>query len=124
MQAGIILLGHGSRREEANEEIRQIAAMIKQAHPESLYETAFLSFGEPDLTEVVEKMIQEGIDKIIVMPLFLVTGNHITRDIPSKLLLQKTTHPEVKFVLAKHFGPHHGIVDIVEERIQEAAGLF
>lgn len=124
MQEGIILLGHGSRREEANEEIRQIAAMIKEADPEGIYETAFLSFGSPDLSEVADKMINDGMDKIIVMPLFLVTGNHITRDIPSKLLLQKTTYPEVSFVLAKHFGVHHGIVDIVKERIQEAVGLF
>ncbi len=124
MKEGTVLLGHGSRREEANEEIRQIAKMIQEADPNGLYKVAFLSFGEPHLAAAAKKLIEAGCKKIIVMPLFLVTGNHIKRDIPSRLLLQKTTYPEVKFVLAEHFGVHPGIINIARERIKEAAALI
>jgi sirohydrochlorin ferrochelatase len=65
MGEGIIILGHGSRRQEANEEIREIAALIKKDDPHGIYETAFLSFADPDLSEAVENMIRAGIDKII-----------------------------------------------------------
>ncbi len=123
MKEGIILLGHGSRREEANEEIREIARMILDGDERDLYEIAFLSFGFPDLTEAVERLVEKGVDKIIVMPIFLVTGNHITRDIPGKLLLQKTTYPNIQFVMAKHIGPHPAIAEIVKKRITEAAEL-
>ena len=123
MKEGVILLGHGSRREEANEEVRQMAKMIKKADKDGLYEVAFLSFGHPHLADAAETLIKKGCEKIIVMPMFLVTGNHINRDIPSRLLLQKTTHPNIKFVLAKHFGPHPGIISITQERIKEASSL-
>lgn len=123
MKEGIILLGHGSRREEANEEIRTIARMIMDEDQQSLYETAFLSFGSPDLTEAVEDMVGKGVEKIMVMPIFLLTGNHIARDIPGKLLLQKATHPNIQFVMAKHIGPDPAIAEIIKKRIQEAAEL-
>ena len=123
IKQGVILLGHGSRREEANEEIREMAKLVQEADPNGLYEVAFLSFGSPHLADAAVTLIEKGCEKIIVMPMFLVTGNHINRDITSRLLLQKTTYPEVKFVLAKHFGAHPGIISIVQERIQEAAKL-
>jgi sirohydrochlorin ferrochelatase len=124
MKEGVILLGHGSRREEANEEIRQMAKMVQEADKDGLYEVAFLSFGEPHLAAAAEKLIDKGCEKIIVMPMFLVTGNHIKRDIPSRILLQKTTHPNVKFILAEHFGTHPAIINIVQERIKEASKLI
>lgn len=124
MKEGVILLGHGSRREEANDEIRQIATMVQEADQKGTYEVAFLSFGEPHLAAAAEELIAKGCEKIIVMPMFLVTGNHIKRDIPSKILLQKTTHPNIKFVLAQHFGTHAGIVNIIQERIKEATKLL
>ena len=123
MKKGVILLGHGSRRAEANEEIRQIGHMIRAEDPEGIYEVAFLSFAEPGLTDAAEDLIAQGVDQLIVMPIFLVTGNHIKRDIPSKLLLLKTTHPAVTFTMAQHFGAHPGMVRIVQERIASAVEL-
>ena len=121
MTEGVVLLGHGSRREEANEEIRQLTGMIQKADNNRLYETAFLSIGHPYLADAIENLIKKGCVKIIVMPMFLVTGNHIDSDIPNKILLQKTAHPNIEFVLAKHFGSHPGVINIVQERIKEAS---
>jgi len=123
MKTGIILLGHGSRREEANDEIRQLAGMIQEGDKNGCYKVAFLSFASPGLTDAAEELIEEGVNNIIVVPIFLVTGNHIKRDIPSKLLLLKTSYPKVNFIMAKHFGTHPALIEIVQERIQTAAVL-
>ena len=123
MKEGIVLLGHGSRREEANQEIHQMAKLIQERNPGGLYAVGFLSFGEPNIGDAAKALIKQGVEKIILMPMFLVTGNHIKRDIPSRLMMLKTTYPDTVFVLAKHFGPHPGILDIVEERIREAQAL-
>jgi sirohydrochlorin ferrochelatase len=124
MKTGVILLGHGSRREEANDEIRAIARMVQAGDKGGCYEVAYLSFANPSLTDAAEDLIDKGFDNIIVMPVFLVTGNHITRDIPSKLLMLKTSYPEVNFIMAKHFGAHPEIVKIVQERIMAASELL
>jgi sirohydrochlorin ferrochelatase len=124
MKTGVILLGHGSRREEANDEIREIARMVQADDQAGCYEVAYLSFASPSLTDAAADLIDQGFDNIIVMPVFLVTGNHIKRDIPSKLLMLKTSNPEVNFIMAKHFGAHPSIVKIVQERIMNAHELL
>jgi sirohydrochlorin ferrochelatase len=124
MKEGILLLGHGSRREEANQVIKDICELVKEKNGEALYEVGYLSFGEPNLAEAVENLISAGAKKIVVVPIFLVTGNHIKRDIPSRLLLQKTTHPDVQFVLAGHIGADHRIADIIIDRAKNASELI
>jgi len=120
MNQGVILLGHGSRREEANAEVRAIEAMLRQKRPQTIYSSAYLSLQTPDLSEAVEQMAQRGVNRIIVMPLFLFTGDHVKKDIPNLVQKLGDTYPEVQIVLARHFGADPGIVDIVQQRIEEA----
>ncbi|MFZ7102234.1 MAG: sirohydrochlorin chelatase [Peptococcaceae bacterium] len=123
MKEGIIILGHGSRREDANEEIREITNRLKAKNPAGLYKVAFLEFGKPSLIDAIEGLLENGVEKVVVMPMFLTVGNHMHRDIPGKILRLKTTYPNVKFTFAKHLGPDERIVEIVEDRIKDAAEL-
>lgn len=124
MKEGIIVLGHGSRREDANSEVKQITAKLKEKNPQNLYQTAFLEFCKPSLVDAIEEFVESGVGKIIIVPMFLTVGNHMHRDIPGKILRLKTTYPEIKFVFAKHLGPDPKIVEIVEDRIKEAKELI
>lgn len=124
MKEGIIILGHGSRREDANDEIREITRKLQTKNPQGKYQVAFLEFGNPSLVEAIESLLEENVHKVIIMPMFLTVGNHMHRDIPGKLLRLKTTYPDVKFVFAKHLGPDYRIVEIVEDRIKEAEELM
>ena len=119
---GIVLLGHGSRREEANEEIRTIAAMVARGEQADFYETAFLSLTQPDLSEAAFRLVQKGVKRIIITPVFLVTGNHIARDIPEEIAKLKAVYPEIEFVMSGHIGTHPGVAEIVKERIKAALG--
>ena len=124
MKQGVIVLGHGSRREDANEEIRVITEKLQENNPQEAYRVAFLEFGKPSLVEAIEELIDEEVEKVVIMPMFLTVGNHMHRDIPGKILRLKTTYPDVKFVFARHLGPDPRIVAIAEDRIQEAAKLI
>lgn len=120
LHKGIIILGHGSKREEANEEIRQVSEMLNKSDEKGRYETAFLSMASPKLEDIVKNLIQEDINEIIIMPLFLVQGNHLKKDIPNILAELKERYSNINFSLAKHIGPHPALVDIVKERIEKA----
>ncbi|MFZ5945315.1 MAG: sirohydrochlorin chelatase [Bacillota bacterium] len=124
MEQGIIILGHGSRREDANEEIKEITSKLQDKNPDKLYQVAFLEFGKPSLVDAIEGMLEQEVKEIIVMPMFLTIGNHMHRDIPGKLLRLKTTYPHIKFAFAKHLGPDSRIVDIADDRIKEAVELI
>lgn len=120
MKAGVVLIAHGSRREEANAEMRALSRQIEQADNSRCYEMAFLQFSNPGLAEAVAKLAAQGIKNAIIMPLFLTTGNHVTQDIPAEIEAIKTQFPDMEFVMARHFAAHPALVQIVQERIGEA----
>ena len=125
MKDGIVILGHGSRREDANDEIREITAKLQEKNPDKKYQVAFLEFGKPSLVDAIEGLLEEDkFEKIIIMPMFLTVGNHMHRDIPGKILRLKTTYPDMKFAFARHIGPDRRIVDIAEDRINDAVELL
>lgn len=111
-------MSHGSRRMEANQEILSIGSLVQERDPEGVYQVAFMSFGSPGIGESIDNLVSAGIERIIVMPLFLVTGNHITQDIPEELEIHRQRLPGIEFVMAQHLAGHPGLVEIVLDRIK------
>ena len=74
-QTGVLLLGHGSRRAEANEEWEMIWQMFCQLHPQLTVQRAYVEFCHPSLEEGVALLAgQKPLKTIVIVPLFLTTG--------------------------------------------------
>lgn len=123
MGEGIIVLGHGSRRPRANQEIAEITELVKARYGEAQYLTCFLQFGEPDLPEGIKRLTDSGVTKITVVPLLLAMGSHIAVELPEILAEQKRQYPGVKFILAPHLGAEPRIADIVIDRLKQGSEL-
>lgn len=124
MKEGVIILGHGSRREDANEEIRLFTEKLGEKDPEREYQVAFLELADPSLDEAIEKLLNRTkLEKVIIMPMFLTVGNHMHRNIPDKIWKLQIIHPHVKFALAPHLGLDYRMMDIVHDRIRVAQEL-
>lgn len=120
MKKGIIVLGHGSKAEEANQAFIQLSELFKQRNADDVVEPAFLQLSPPDLTIAVEKVVAQGIKKIIICPVFLFPGNHIREDIPAELDKERAKHPGVEFIMADHMGVDERILAILADRVEEA----
>ncbi len=120
MKSGVVLIAHGSRREEANTEIRNLVHQVQEANPHGIYEVAFMQFGSPDLKSAAARMAAKGVKRIVVVPLFLITGNHVTQDIPQELVNLKSDYPDLEVILARHLAGHPALVTIIQDRIVEA----
>lgn len=122
----IILVGHGSRRKEANN-LDLIGSLLHKAiHPncdQGCVKVAYLQFSEPDLMGAIRESINEGSRRIVVHPYFLSTGNHVMEDIPAVIQEAKALYPEVEFVYTEPLGVHEKLVQVVLERIDSAKGL-
>jgi len=121
MKEGVVLLGHGSRREQANEEIRKMADIIKTTDPKGIYEIVFLSLSQPELGEAIHRITERGVKRIIIMPIFMVAGNHISIDIPEEVEIQKQRYPDREFVVARYLGADPAIIALIRERIREVS---
>jgi sirohydrochlorin ferrochelatase len=78
---GIIVFGHGSSVESANDAVRLIAQKAAEEGHWPLFETAFLE-AAPRLHDAVAKLAAAGAKELVVLPYFLTLGIHLKRDLP------------------------------------------
>jgi sirohydrochlorin cobaltochelatase len=130
-QTGIIILAHGSKlRNEKNHlvmkkvqsTLHKVVKEIKKRNNWSMVEQAFFQFLKPDLPRSIEKLANKGCTKIVVLPFFLFSGNHVTQDIPKILKEEGKKYKNIEFVLTKSLGQDSRIIDIVLDLIKEKVG--
>jgi len=119
MRTAIVLIAHGSRREEANAELRQLAAAIGARRPEAVVAPAFLELAEPSIPDAVRSCIRQGVREVRLFPYFLSAGVHVTRDLEGFRQQFATEHPEVEFRLLRPLGAHPEITRLVLDLLAE-----
>ncbi len=117
MRTGIIVFGHGSSVETANDAVRAAAAHAATEGGWTLYETAFLDF-PPQLGEAVAKLQAAGAQEILVVPYFLTLGIHLQRDLP-KLVTELADARQLTIRVAPPLDGHPALSRILAERARE-----
>jgi sirohydrochlorin ferrochelatase len=115
----IVLIDHGSRREEANRQLEVLADAVRGREPDAIVRTAHLEIAEPRLSVAIDDCVREGARAIIVHPYFLGPGRHTSEDIPRLVDEARARHAGVTIQISRHLGIHEKLVDVVLERIRE-----
>lgn len=115
----LLIIAHGSRRKESNEEVCRLASRIKEnAGPSfDLVMSAFLEISSPQIDSAVADLIDEGATEIKVFPYFLSAGTHVVSDIPRLIKEEKEAHPNVHFEILPHMGALQGISTLILSQI-------
>ena len=121
MKSEIILLGHGSRRAEANQGLLVVAEKVSRLRGQPVT-PAYMAHDHPSLPEAVEAKINSGALSIVIMPLFLFRGVHVTQDIHEELREISEQNPNVEIIFTKDLGADDGIANLASLRIKEALG--
>ena len=119
MGTAIIVFGHGSSVESANEAVKAVAADAARSGGWEQYETAFLE-AEPRLNDAVSKLAGAGATDILVLPYFLTLGIHLQRDLP-KLVDSLAREHRVSIRVAPPLDGHSELHRILVDRAREAA---
>lgn len=111
----LILVAHGSRKESSNSEVMLLGEKVKPLVDTQydIVKTAFLEFAQPSLEESIISSVKEGVKHIAVLPYFLASGNHVTRDIPTIVAQMTIMYPEVKIELKEHLGSATGMATLL-----------
>jgi sirohydrochlorin ferrochelatase len=113
MTSAILLIAHGSRRKEANDELLRLAETLRQRLPDSIIETAFLELAEPGIPEGVRRCVAQGAREVRLVPYFLSPGMHVTRDLEEHRRQFQRDYAAVRFSLSPPLGGHSAVLDIV-----------
>ena len=122
MKTAILLLGHGSNLEDANESLHGVARLIRTEKDYYIVEAAFLSLARPSISEGIESCIGKGAKRIVVIPYFLYMGAHVKKDIPNEIDEAKKRYPGIDIILGNHLDVHRKLMEIVLERVEEKIG--
>ncbi len=113
----IILLGHGSRVQQASGDMEKIAAALRERHGYSRVACCNMSRLGPHLPETLQALVAAGATSILVIPYFLHTGVHLRLDIPELLQEEAQKYPGVRIQLGAHLGYDDVLIELVNRRI-------
>ncbi|MHB8652718.1 MAG: sirohydrochlorin chelatase [Terriglobia bacterium] len=117
---GIVLFGHGSSVEEANQGVRELALQIQNAGPYHYVRAAFLELAQPDLNAAVAESAEAGLRRVIIIPFFLTMGIHLRRDLPNLIAPMKQKYPRLEIQVGQSLEGHPLMASIILGRVREA----
>ena len=113
MKTAVIILGHGSKSTAADEAIQRTAAGVKKLGGYELVEYAFLQYGKPTPQNALESCIGQKAERIVIVPFFMQSGEHVTKDIPAFVEKAGKQYPNIKIVVTDYVGSHPLMAKIV-----------
>jgi sirohydrochlorin ferrochelatase len=121
MTTALLLIAHGSRHAEANDDLRQLAQRLRERGA-AVVVASFLELAEPDIDTGAALCVEQGATRVVLVPYFLSAGVHVQRDLAAARDRLTAAFPSVEFRLAEALGRHPLLVDVVAARARESGG--
>lgn len=118
MTTGIIIVDHGSRREQSNHMLEEVAALFAERFGQKydIVEPAHMELAEPSIATAYARCVARGATSVIVCPFFLGPGKHWTQDIPRLTAEAAAGHPGTRYHIAQTLGIDDLILDLLDKR--------
>src|SRR6056297_682073 len=92
----ILLVGHGSRREKSNEQVRELA--------------------EPAIDDAISGLAAT-VSQVTVVHLSLFAASHVKNDVPLAVTQARERHPELTINNGAHLGVHPALLSLLDDRV-------
>ena len=110
----VLLIDHGSRRDEANEMMNCMANLVQaMAGADVVVRFAHMELCEPSISAGVQACVQAGATELIIFPYMLSPGKHSTGDIPRMVAEAVTPFPDVTVRVTSAFGVHEKLAEVI-----------
>lgn len=116
----VLLIAHGSRRAEANDDLVKLAELIATRGPYGFVEVSYLEIAKPTILEGGRTCVARGAAQILMLPYFLSAGVHVVNDLEESRRQLATEFPGIEFRLCPHLGLHPLMAEIVLARLNDA----
>jgi sirohydrochlorin ferrochelatase len=124
MKQGIIIVDHGSRLEQSNRMLEDVAALFAQRFAEmyDIVEPAHMELAEPSIAAAYARCVARGATRVVVAPFFLGPGKHWTGDIPRLTLEASKQHPGSAYHVTMPLGIDELILELLRKRVESCEG--
>ena len=115
----VLLIAHGSRRQEANDDLLRLADAVRKRELYPTIEVSYLEIASPTIPEGARRCIDQGAGRILMMPYFLSAGAHVVDDLKRHQRELASEFPDVAIELCRPLGLHPLLIDVVLQRLDE-----
>lgn len=119
---GIILVDHGSKKDDANQMLLEVADRFRATTGAAIVEPAHMELAPPSIADAFAACVRQGAKRIVVHPYFLAPGRHSTSDIPRMAAEAAAAHPGVPYTVSEPLGLDDRLIAAAADRIREASG--
>lgn len=111
----LLLIAHGSRRQQSNEEVIKLAENLNDNSQAqySIIHAGFLELAAPLIPDGIKKCVDEGATSIVILPYFLNSGRHVIEDIPNIVTNAQNDYPDIDIKIAAHLGASDMMMDLL-----------
>ncbi len=120
MKQGLLLFAHGARDARWALPFEAVAARVCARAPEVQVRLSFLEFMTPGLVEAGTMLADAGCTQVSVVPLFLGSGGHVRKDLPTLLAELSGRHPQVTWSLRQAIGEVESVIDAMADAALQA----
>ena len=114
----VILVDHGSRRDESNEMLLDVVRDFAERSGLPIVEPAHMEVAEPSIATAFARCVARGGKTVVVFPYFLLPGRHWHEDIPRLAADAAKAHPGVSYLVTAPFAMHPLMAQVIEQRIE------
>lgn len=114
----ILLVGHGSREESGNQEIRDFADQWRARRPNWRIQVCFIEFASPSLHDGLLAAAWSS-RRVLVLPLILNAAGHVKMEIPEAIEYAREHCPQTEILLGPHLTACDPILDILKRRLRQ-----
>ena len=118
-RVALLLIAHGSRRPEANDDLEYVAARLRERGRYPIVQVSYLELADPGIEAGGALCVAAGAREVILLPYFLSPGKHVVEDLAAARDRLAEFFPGVRFVLADPLGRHPLLLDVIEQRAKE-----
>lgn len=111
----LLLVAHGSRRVQSNEEIAEITQSLRDRLKDKFgaVEHAFLELAEPSIPGAIDQLVVNGATEVMILPYFLSAGRHVHEDVPGIVQSKQQQYSDVKIQISPYLGESEKIIDLL-----------
>jgi sirohydrochlorin ferrochelatase len=115
----LVALAHGSQDPRSAATVNALCDRVRAMRPDLRIEPAFLDHCRPSPTEVLGRLVADGYDEVVVVPLLLTAAYHARVDIPAVVHDAAGEHPGLRLRVSDVLGDDI-LLDVLDRRMRAA----
>jgi len=115
----LVALAHGSKDPRSAETVNALCEKVRGMRPDLRIEPAFLDHCEPTPAQVFDRLVAEGFDEVVVVPLLLTAAYHARIDVPAAVQKAADRHPQLRMRVSEVLGDDV-LLDVLDRRVRSA----